>query len=59
MRFNIYDIIYSQCSQQHVSADITAILRVILLQYKCTNVVSCVAVTPKQLNIIIISVKII
>jgi len=38
-----------------------AIFRVMLLlqEYKRTNVVSCVAVTPKQLKIIIISVKII
>jgi hypothetical protein len=31
----------------------------LLQQYKGTNVVGCVAVTPQQLNIIKISVKII
>jgi hypothetical protein len=43
-------------------AAIAAILRVMLLlqekKKKRTNVVSCVAVTPQQLKIIIISVKI-
>jgi hypothetical protein len=48
MHFNIYDEFYSQCSHQHVSAAIAAIFRVMLLlqQYKGTDVVSCVAVTP-------------
>jgi hypothetical protein len=47
MHFNVYDVFYSQCSHQHVSADIAAIFKVILLQaYKGTDVVSCVAVTP-------------
>jgi len=42
----------------HVSAAITVIFRVILLQqYKGTNVVSCVIATPLQLKIIIFSVK--
>jgi len=38
----------SQCSHQHISATIMAIFRVILLsqQYKGTNVVSCVTITP-------------
>jgi hypothetical protein len=50
---------YSKFSYQHVSAAITAIFSVILLQqYKGTNVVSCV-VTPLQLKIITFSVKII
>jgi hypothetical protein len=31
MHFNIYDAFYSHCSQQHVSAVISAIYRVILL----------------------------
>jgi len=40
---------------------IAAIFRVVLLlqRYKGTNVVSCVAVTPQQLKICIISLKII
>ena len=52
MYFNVYDVFYSQCSHQHVSAAIAAIFRVILLllllllqEYKGTNVISCVAVT--------------
>ena len=59
--FNIYYVSYSLYSHQHVSADIATIFRVILLQeYKSTSVVSCVAViTPYELKIIIISVKII
>ena len=32
IHFNIYDIFYSQCSQQHVSAGILAIFKVKLLQ---------------------------
>ena len=41
-----YDTFYSQCSRQHVSTTIAAILRVILLllllqKYKRTNVFSC------------------
>ena len=47
MHFHVYDIFYSLHSHQEVSATIAVIFRVILLQeYKCTNVVSCVAVTP-------------
>jgi len=43
--FMMYFIRYSH---QHVSAAITVILRVVILlqEYKDTNVVSCVAVTP-------------
>ena len=38
---------YSQCSHQYVSATTAAIFKVMLLQeYKDTNVVSCVTVTP-------------
>jgi hypothetical protein len=37
--FNIYDVFYSQCFHQHVSAGIPVIFRVILLkEYKLTNV---------------------
>jgi hypothetical protein len=32
MEFSVHDVFYSKCSQQHVSAAITAIFRVILLQ---------------------------
>jgi len=46
MHFNVCVKFYSLCSHQNVSADIAAIFRVmLLLQYKSTNVVSCVAVT--------------
>ena len=59
MHFNVYNVFYSQCSDQRVSADISAaIFRVILLlqEHKGTGVVSCYhhSVTIK----IIISVKI-
>ena len=37
MHFVIYDVFYSQNSHQHVSADILAILRVMLL-YKDTKI---------------------
>jgi hypothetical protein len=33
--FNIYDVIYSQCSHQHVSAGIPAIFRVRFLVQEC------------------------
>jgi len=47
MHFNIYDAFYSQFSHQHVSAGIRSIFRVILLQeYKRTNLVNCVTITP-------------
>jgi hypothetical protein len=50
MHFNIYAVFYSLYSHQHVSAGIAAIFRAMLLlqeyEYKGTNVVSCVAVTP-------------
>ena len=36
IHFNIYDVFYSQCSNQHVSTGIPAIFRVMLLlqEYK-------------------------
>jgi hypothetical protein len=42
------DVFYSQRSHQHVSASIPAIFRVMMLlqEYKRTDLVSCVAVTP-------------
>ena len=48
MQFNVYDVFYSPNSHKHISAAIVAIFRVVLLlqQYKGTNVISCVAVTP-------------
>jgi len=48
MHFDVYDVFYSLNSQRRVSAAIAAIFRVMLLlqQYKGTNVVTCVAVTP-------------
>jgi len=53
MHFNISDVFYSQCSHQHVSAGIPAIFKVMLLfhEYKRTNVVSCVTITPEQLKL--------
>jgi hypothetical protein len=61
MLFNVCDVFYSLYSQQHISAAIGAIFRVTLLlqKYIGTIVVNSAAVTPKQLKIIIISVKII
>jgi len=50
MHFNAYDVFYSQLSHQHVSAAITTIFRVSLLQeYKGTNLVSCVSITLTKL----------
>jgi len=43
MHFNVYDVFYSLNSYQHVLAAIAAIFRVILQEYKCINVVSCVS----------------
>jgi len=44
--FNVYDVLYSQVSHQHVSAGIPTIFRVILLQeYKRTNAGVCATVT--------------
>jgi hypothetical protein len=48
VHFDIYDVFYSQCSHQHVSAGILAIFRVILLQkYKRTNAAFCATVTAE------------
>jgi len=48
MHFNIYDVFYSKCYHQHVSAGIQAIFRVMLIlqEYKNRNVVNCVTITP-------------
>ena len=47
MHFSARYVFYSQFSHQHFSAAVAAIFSVILLQqYKVTNVVSCVAITP-------------
>ena len=48
MHFNIYDVFYSQCSHQHVSAGILAILKVLLLktEYENTVVITRVTSTP-------------
>jgi hypothetical protein len=52
MHCNIYDVFYSKCSHQRVSAGIPAIFRVMLLQdYKRTNVVNRGTITPKQLKL--------
>ena len=47
MHFNVYDIFYSLCSHQHVSAAIPPALGMMMLlqEYRDTNVFSCVAVT--------------
>jgi len=63
--FNMYDIFYSQCSHQHVSASIVAIFRVMLILQehkqtnkqtnkktnKQTNLVNCITINPKQLKL--------
>ena len=48
MQLHIYYVFQSQFSHEHVSAGIPAFFRVILLlqEYKYTNVVNCVDVTP-------------
>jgi len=47
MHFNIYDVFYSQCSHQNVWTGIPTIYRVILLhEYKRTNLVNCITITP-------------
>ena len=54
MHFNCYDLLYSQNYHQRVSTATAAIFRVIILkEHKGTNVVSCVAATPKQLILLI------
>ena len=51
MHFNIYDVFYSQCSHQHVSAGIQATIRAILLlllllqEYKRADLCNCVTIT--------------
>jgi hypothetical protein len=43
MHFQVYDVVYSQFSHEHVSAVLASIFRVLLLQeFNDTNVVSCV-----------------
>ena len=48
MHFSVYDVFYSSYSHQHIMAAIVAIFRVILVlqEYKGTNVVNCVTITP-------------
>jgi hypothetical protein len=48
MNFNVYVVFYSLFSHHHGSAGVSAIFRVMLLleQYRSTDVVSCVAITP-------------
>lgn len=45
MHFSICDVFYTQNSQQHVSADISAILRVMLL-YENTKIQKWLTVSP-------------
>ena len=58
MHLNIYDLFYSKCSHQHVSAGIPTIFRMVLLlqEYKLTNLVNRV-ITPIIIIIIIINIK--
>jgi hypothetical protein len=48
MQRKVYDVFYSLTSHQHVLAATEAIFSVMLIlqEYKDTNVISCVAVTP-------------
>jgi hypothetical protein len=47
MHFSVHDVFCSQFSHQHVSAAVSVIIRVMLLQeHKGTNSFSCVVVTP-------------
>jgi len=47
IHYNIYDVFYSKCSHQHVSANIPATFRVTLLQnYKRANVVNRDTIAP-------------
>jgi len=48
MHSKVYDVFNALTSRQHVSAAIVTIIRVMLLleEYKGTNVISCVALTP-------------
>ena len=51
MHFDIYDVFYSQHSDQHISAAIPTIFRVILLQeYKCTDLVNCRIISLTNFN---------
>ena len=60
MQLVVYHVFYSQYSQQHVSGTIATIFWAMLLlqEYKRTNMISCVTLTPEQTKIITISVKI-
>lgn len=61
MYVNVYHIFYSLNSHQGVSTTIPTIFRVMSLlhEHKGAIVFRCVAVTPQELKIIIISVHII
>jgi hypothetical protein len=54
MYFSIYDVFYSQCSHQHVSAGISTIFVVMLLLQECTrtNKHNCVTITSGR-NILV------
>jgi len=47
MHLQVYDVLYSQFSHQHISAAFAAIFSLMLLlqEHKDTNVVSCIALT--------------
>ena len=49
MHFKVYGVFCSLNSNQHVSAAIADIFRVIILllqEYKVTNMINCAAITP-------------
>ena len=49
MLLGIYDVFYSQCSHQHVSVGILAILKLLLL-YKNTKIQAWLPVSPPLHN---------
>jgi hypothetical protein len=51
--FNIYDVFYSQCSRQHVSAGIPAIFRVRFLVQEYKRTYRSFATTMSQLKILV------
>ena len=51
MHFNIYDVFYSQCSHQHVSAGIPAIFRVRFFVQEHKRIYRPFATTVSQLKI--------
>ena len=50
MHFDIYDVFYSQCFHQHVSAGIPAIFREIIIITRIQNVRMCSTASPSLHN---------